>query len=197
LEKVSESDSTAGRTNTSKWNARYAYANKDLPPPCSLLLESGTLLPVSGNALDLACGRGGDAFHLAKAGLSVTAWDSSQTAIDWIIEHQARYAAQLNLTAQVRNVVDEPPEALSFDVIVVSRFLHRPMSTAISNALRPNGVLIYQTFTAGLSNPDYLLKSGELPLLFSSLEKLVFRETAVNTAGFSEAMFVGRKPDSE
>lgn len=194
---MSGSASQPPQSNTSKWNARYAYANKDLPPPCSLLMDASAYLPASGDALDLACGRGGNAFHLAKAGLSVTAWDSSQVAIDWVNEYKAKHAAQLNILAQVRDVIARPLPASSFDVIVVSRFLHRPLSQSIVDALRPNGVLLYQTFTAGLSNPDYLLKPGELALMFASLKQEFFKETAVNEAGFSEAMFVGRKPDQQ
>ena len=55
-----------------------------------------------------------------------------------------------------------------FDVIVVTNYLHRPLFPALTNALAPGGLLIYETFAAGNaefgrpSNPDYLLRPREL-----------------------------------
>jgi len=93
----------------------------------------------------------------------------------------------------VRDVVSRPPEPESADVIVVSRFLQRSLCSKLCDALRPNGVLFYQTFTSGLSNPDYLLKENELPELFASLTPCYKFQSSVDSRGFSEAQFVGRK----
>jgi tellurite methyltransferase len=49
------------------------------------------------------------------------------------------------------------PESLTenaFDVIVVSRFLDRTLSDAIIDALKPDGLLFYQTFTRDKDNTD-------------------------------------------
>lgn len=177
----------------SKWNARYAYANKDVPKPASVLIEGDAFLPHKGVALDLACGRGGNAFYLARRGLSVTAWDISSAAIDGMIAYQAQHHRSIRLTPEVRDVVALPPELNSFDVIVVSRFLDRPLCAKLVDALRPNGVLFYQTFTAGLSNADYLLQPGELPDLFAALKPCYTFESPLDEQGRSEALYVGRK----
>ena len=91
----------------------------------------------------------------------------------------------------------------SFDIIVVSRFLDRTLSDAIIGALKPDGLLFYQTFTREKTNPkppnnpDYLLNENELLTLFSPLRVIFYRENALigeHQRGLrNEAQFVGRK----
>ena len=51
---------------------------------------------------------------------------------------------------------------------MVTNYLHRPLMPALVDALKPGGVLIYETFALGNealgkpSNPDFLLRPGEL-----------------------------------
>lgn len=177
----------------SKWNARYAYANNALPEPAAVLVNGTQFLPTTGVALDLACGRGGNAFYLGERGLSVHAWDISKTAIDWIVEHQSEFAEPGQLFPEVRDVIAKPPPENSFDVIVVSRFLERSLCAGLVDALKPDGVIFYQTFTAGLSNPDYLLQSNELPELFCDLQECCSSESPIDQQGRSEAYFIGKK----
>ncbi len=179
----------------SKWNARYAYAKRDqaLPEPASVLVTGEAYLPDNGRALDVACGRGANAFYLARKGLSVHAWDISQIAVDSMLEYQRTHLQLTNVIPQVRDVVEHPPEPDAFDVIVVSRFLDRPLCAKLSASLKSGGVLFYQTFTAGLSNRDYLLRPNELPELFADLESCLSYESPLDERGFSEAYFVGRK----
>ena len=53
-----------------------------------------------------------------------------------------------------------------FDVIVVTRYLHRPLMPHLVSALAPGGILIYETFLVGQAerghptNPEFLLKPG-------------------------------------
>jgi len=62
------------------WDHYYADpAHADLIP-APLLVHVADLLP-PGNALDLACGPGRHALHLAKLGWRVTAVDSSAAAL--------------------------------------------------------------------------------------------------------------------
>jgi len=70
-----------------------------------------------------------------------------------------------------------------FDVIVVTNYLHRPLFPALTKALAPGGLLIYETFAAGNaefgrpSNPDYLLRPRELLDAFGSeLRVLAFED---------------------
>lgn len=64
---------------------------------------------------------------------------------------------------------DEWPLGIrTFDAVVVTNYLHRPLFPALKRALAPGGLLIYETFAAGNaafgrpSNPDYLLRPREL-----------------------------------
>lgn len=182
---------------TSKWNARYAYSGDSIPPPAEVLSRFAACLPdvciADKRALDLACGRAGNGEWLAARGFEVSAWDASEAVIAALRE---RPGSRLAHTA-IRDVVAMPPPPDAFDVIVVARFLERALCPAIAAALRPDGVLFYQTFTHGLTNPAYLLAPGELPALFPELEVCHYQEEdpVGNAVGKqrAEAMLVARR----
>jgi len=164
---------------TTKWNERYRAAEGEATA-CYALREFAHLLPHEGEALDLACGRGGNALLLAEHGLQVQAWDLSSVAIETL--QTTANARGLAIQASVRDVEQESLQANSFDVIVVSYFLERDLAPALIQALRPNGLLFYETFVrekpegVGPSNPDYLLGANELLKLFADLHVLAYRE---------------------
>lgn len=145
-----------------------------------VLEDFSHLLPESGRALDLACGSGENACFLANLGLATSAWDWSDQALK-AADELARQQ-QVDLELEKRDVEKAPPAPASFDVILVSHFLHRPTLPDLVRALRPGGLLFYQTFTlarvgvSGPKNPDYLLQPNELITQFSSLRILAYRE---------------------
>lgn len=183
-----------------KWNERYA-GSSEIAPPSLVLTENAHLLPDQGRALDLACGLGGNALFLAREGLTTTAWDISSIAIEKL--QAACQSQSLTVTAEVRDVVIEPPSKNSFDVIVVSRFLDRTIIQALVDALAPGGLVYYQTFIVdrvadtGPGNPEFLLNTNELLQLFNSLTVRVYREEGrqgEREKGFrNEAMLVAQK----
>lgn len=188
-----------------KWDRRYRTAlgvkPEDAEPEAAVVLrEFSHLLPGSGAALDLACGLGANALWLARAGLQVQAWDFSPVAIDALAARAER--ENLALQAAVRDVVATPPTSESFDVIVVSYFLGRALAPHLQAALRPGGLLFYQTFVqdkvadAGPNNPDFLLAENELLSLFPKLTVRVFRDEGItgNTKkGLrNETLFIGQ-----
>ncbi|MCG8080171.1 MAG: methyltransferase domain-containing protein [Candidatus Thiodiazotropha taylori] len=163
-----------------KWDQRYADAEK-VARPAEVLLSNAHLLPEQGSALDLACGLGGNALFLAQRGFTVEAWDLSSVAI----QRLAQGAGQLklnNLHARVRDVESQPPQTEQFDVIVVSYFLERSLIPTLIQALKPGGLVFYQTFTRqavsleGPQNPAFRLADQELLQLFSQLQVRVYRE---------------------
>ncbi len=127
-----------------KWNRRHREAT-DRGSVAAVLNDNAHLLPPTGAALDLACGRGANAFFLARAGLTVEAWDLADVAVASVAEQAQR--RKLPIHARVRDVVLEPPAAESFDVIVVSHFFDRSICPALIDAVRPGGLLFYQTWT--------------------------------------------------
>lgn len=161
-----------------KWDARYRALPAGHVAPLEVVADNAHLLPGSGDAADLACGLGGSALFLAARGLRTWAWDVSAVAI----EKLARQAVGLPLIAEQRDLLLDPPEAARFDVICVGHFLDRNLCPQISAALRPGGLLFYQTFVhdkvgeGGPANPDYLLGENELLSLFAGLVIRFYRE---------------------
>lgn len=177
--------------SSSKWNARYAYSGGSIPPPAEVLSRGARFLPTNAaelTALDLACGRAGNGEWLGARGFQVSTWDVSEAAIDII---RARASGNI-ASSQVRDVVLNPPAAATFDVIVVSRFLDRSVCASLAAALKPHGLLYYQTFTHGLSNPDYLLGPNELLSLFPSLNVCWYDEPEPDAKGRAEAKLIAR-----
>jgi hypothetical protein len=91
-------------------------------------------------------------------------------------------ARQLDLEA------DAPwPLGGGYAGIVVTNYLHRPLLPPLAGALRPGGVLIYETFALGNErlgrprNPDFLLRPGELLAAFAALTVVAFEEGEVAT----------------
>lgn len=168
----------------SKWDKHYRDVPVSEATACQALQDFAHLLPAQGKALDLAAGRGGNALLLARHGLATSAWDISPV----VLQQLATTARQQGLAIETssRDLVLEAPQPDSFDVIVVSRFLHRPLCPQIAAALRPGGLLFYQTFVRdrvnpefGPSNPDYLLARNELASLFAELTLVAYREEAL------------------
>jgi hypothetical protein len=95
-----------------------------------------------------------------------------------------------------------PVRSRCFGAVLVFRFLHRPLANRLVEALRPGGLLLYETFTrrqcelyGGPRNPDFLLREAELPGLFEALEVLDYEECLVD-APFSQhvARLAARRP---
>jgi len=121
------------------------------------------LIP-GGEVLDLACGNGRHARHLASLGHAVIAVDRDPAAI-------VATSAPGIVTSQI-DLEEEgaawPFGPQRFAGIIVTNYLHRPLLAGIVDSLLPNGVLVYETFADGNaafgkpSNPDFLLRPGEL-----------------------------------
>ncbi len=129
-------------------------------------------------ALDLACGTGRNAVFLALAGYEVTAVDILPDALLRAGELAAHHGVTLR-TLELDLERAGALQGLEADLIVVVRFLSRPLYAQIAAALRPGGILAYETFTAEQlrhagqpRNPRFLLRPGELLEAFPGLEVL-------------------------
>jgi SAM-dependent methyltransferase len=90
------------------------------------------------------------------------------------VDRDAEAIAALRDVAGVRALCADieagewPYRGCSFEGIVVTNYLHRPLLPLLVDAVAPGGVLIYETFAVGHerygrpANPDFLLRPGEL-----------------------------------
>ena len=162
-----------------KWDQRYRNA-RSAGKAAQVLEHYQGLLPHEGDALDIACGLGGNALLLAHNNLDTCAWDISPVAIQTLAE-QALHSGYF-IQTEVRDVTERPPGPNKFDVIVVSYFLERDLFPALIDALRPDGLLFYQTFTenhfngSGPGNPNFRLQPNELLTQVANMQVLAYHE---------------------
>jgi len=117
--------------------------------PSHFLVRQLPRLP-KGKVLDVASGTGRHALFLASQGYQVDA-----------IDHDVQALAQLSSTAHGRSLtgvttrtvdLEAPPPSTpnigqaAYDVILVFFYLTRPLFPYLIDALRPGGVLLYETF---------------------------------------------------
>ena len=130
--------------------------------PSPWIGQFADLVPPGGPVLDLACGGGRHSRFFLDRGHPVTAIDRN---VDALSPHEALEIMQYDLE-------DGSPWPLGqrrFAAVVVVNYLYRPLLPAIVRAVAPGGLLLYDTFAVGNeafgrpSNPDFLLRPGELP----------------------------------
>lgn len=188
-----------------KWDNKYQSSDLQTPAnPSFVLKQHSRLLPFNGRALELACGLGGNARFLAQCGLKVDAWDISDNALT-ILNNWASIN-HLPITPLITDLEQMILPYQQFDVIAVSRYLDRSLFPAIEDALKPNGLLFYQTFLAPVQenaprNPDFYVNSNELSEAFTKLQTVVYGEgwlASENTQADDSnkqryAWYIGRK----
>lgn len=168
-----------------KWNEAYHNADISSATPAQVLRDNAFLLASGGDALDLACGRAGNAIFLAKKGFKVDAIDISPVALQQVQNFSDQQ--KLAITSTVRDIEKQGLDNnKKYDVIVVSYFLNRALFPNILKALKPAGLLFYQTWSQlrtdnkkGPSNPAFCLEEGELLTLCTSMRTLYYRENGL------------------
>ncbi len=188
-------------TGMAGWEGPRAFSPQPVAGASPWLFECADLLPRTGRALDVACGRGRHALLLASMGLHVTAVDRDAAALERLQDQ----ADRLGLALATRVVDLEAPDTDlggdAYDLVLVTRFLHRPLFPQLRQALARGGLLVYETFLEEQAahgrptNPDYLLKAGELAELVRPLE--VLRSVEGEVEGKWVAAVAARRPATD
>ncbi len=180
-----------------KWNKRFSEGGFRAFPddPAEWLVDNTTFLKEAapGRALDVACGNGRNAAYLAKLGFHVDALDISDVAIDGL--QAAASERGLSVTPQLTDLEDDPLPVGEYDVVVNVSYLQRNLMTALEQALRPGGLLLFETVAMahveelGHSfNPKYVLERNELLHTFEAMFVRRYWEGAVQRGGDSGAL---------
>lgn len=161
-----------------RWDARYQEKMRgSFERPRPFLVEQAQWLPRSGLALDVAMGLGGNAGFLLDRGLCVVGVDISAVAL------RRAKTCRPELMAVLADLTRFRLPPATFDVILNFYFLQRDLWPHYGRALRPGGLLIFETLwhdpqsPAPDFNPAYLLGPGELPRAFAGWEILVYEES--------------------
>jgi tellurite methyltransferase len=162
-----------------------------------LFLRQGSRGPV----LDLACGDGQNGVFLAGRGLDVICCDISVEALERAGELAGRHGVTVSLwEVDLERPGINPLREDVYGAILVFRYLHRPLFPCIRKALRPGGLLVYETFTVEQAafgrprNPDHLLHQGELGQAFADWEIVHSFEGLKENPRRAVAQLVCRKP---
>lgn len=171
------------------------------PPPARFLVQQLQRFP-KGKVLDVASGSGRHALFLASLGYQVDAVDHDEQAL-------ARFSASArmrHLTGISSRVLDleqplhKPPLGHeTYDAVVVFFYLNRPLFPHLIDALKPGGVLLYETFT--LDNHvqhqhpkrrEFCLAQGELVRLLPDLRILHYDEGLHEGMNGSESVYTAQ-----
>ncbi|MCC6868197.1 MAG: class I SAM-dependent methyltransferase [Burkholderiales bacterium] len=163
--------------------SRFAQPQRAAPSPW--IARFAHLVAPGARVLDLAAGGGRHARFFAARGARVLAVDRDAAALASCAEVDGieTHVADLETGAW-------PLAGETFDAIVVTNYLHRPLFAALRTALTAAGVLLYETFAQGNerygrpANPDFLLDPGELLALAArppALTVVAFEQGAVVT----------------
>lgn len=158
--------------------------NHNLKHPAPFILDHATLVPQGGIVLDLACGGGRHGRWFLERGHPVVFVDRDVSGVTDLIDRDGAEILEMDLETEA----GWPLGGWRFDAIVVVNYLWRPILPAIIAAIAPGGVLLYDTFALGNevfgkpSNPDFLLKPGELrKAVAGQLAVKEFRDGRVDT----------------
>jgi SAM-dependent methyltransferase len=200
-------------SSQSDWDETYRLTAAAQPAePAGIVREFLPLLP-PGAALDVACGTGRHSLLLGARGQQVTAVDWSRAGLETLEARARAEGIPIRRTSSAEQIVKRHHGGIdlvqadlqqlqfpenTFELILCVQYLQRSLFPELERALRPGGVLLFETFTqaqlafnGGPRNPEYLLNPGELRTAFSGLRVIFHRELR---AGQGIASLLAQKP---
>ncbi|QPJ63880.1 MAG: methyltransferase domain-containing protein [Candidatus Nitrohelix vancouverensis] len=181
-----------------KWDKKYS-ATDHVPAsePSEWLESHAFLLPGTGKALDIAAGEGRNTVFSALLGYDAYAVDVSQAGLD-----KAKLLAnekKAKISAIYADLDEYRPEPNEYDLILCFNFLDRKLFPAIQTALKPGGLLFYETFSSDhlkytSFKREWVLEPNELLKVFHDLRVLRYREVDDTEAQKGFASLIAQKP---
>ncbi|MDH6245875.1 class I SAM-dependent methyltransferase [Mycobacterium sp. OTB74] len=173
-----------------RWDATYTDRSSDptpaLPPA---FISQAERFPVTGSALDVACGAGLGSVWLARRGLQAWGVDVSPVAITQARQLAARHGVAERCRFDVVDLDDGLPDGPPVDVVLCHRFRDRGLYPALTARLRPGGLLAICVLSeVGATAGRFRAVAGELEAAFGSLDLLAAHE------GDGEAWLVAQAP---
>ena len=157
-----------------RWNKKYLNGFAAEKDPSEVVKKFYHLAKV-GRSLDIAAGLGRNSLFLAERNFIVDAVDISDVAIERL------KTLHPNINPINEDLKIYRPEKNKYDLIININFLERSLFPYIKEALKKDGVLIFETFLEGSpsKNNDFLLRKNELLHSFLSLEIVYYEESEV------------------
>ena len=158
------------QSDKEKWNKRYEN-NSISDRPIDIITKYVKEAKGS-KALDIAAGMGRHSKYLASIGFEVDALDISSLAILSLQDIPNIDAKEVDFDTY--NLQKE-----SYDLIICTYFLKRELFPQIIEALKVDGILIYETFVYHPNNEQvpskrsFLLEEGELEKAFKDDLRLI------------------------
>ncbi len=152
-----------------KWNKKYQEKPELLKKrkPSSKLVQ--IIDQIKGDkVLEIACGTGRNSIFLAQKGFNIDALDISEVALEHL--NSKGFA---NIKTKIVDLEEYTPEQNSYDLIVKTNYLERKLIAPLLKALKEDGIILIETYMdhpdnqKQSSNPDFLLKKGELKSFFN------------------------------
>ena len=128
------------------------------------------------NVLDIACGNGDHSIFLANKNWAVSSVDIKEQSFKNFKNIQY---FKIDLENNQQNFIKKPPFNVSYDLIIIFKYLNIPLLKKLPNYLKNYGIIICETFMEGNEkfgrpkNPDFLLKKNELKEIFANDLKLI------------------------
>ncbi len=172
--------------------------------PSEFLVSQFPRLP-KGMALDVAAGKGRNSLFLASKQFTVYAIDRDSDALASLNTH-AQKARIPTLSTQTVDLEQDPlnPPDLGqelYDVVLVFFYLYRPLFPKLLQAIKPGGMLIYETFLIDNHHlhqhprrKEFCLDRNELLTLLPGLRILHYEE-GTSSKGTITARLLGQKPE--
>ena len=169
------------KSDREKWDLRYSRESELFPVPDEFLVRHEALLK-PGRALDVACGRGGNAIFLAERGYNVDAVDISFQAFGPLQSEAVRRG--LDIRCVVADLDCYPLARGIYDLVIVFYYFSKPLMKSVKEALKERGLVFYSTFNDRHTSvrpqfdPAYLVSANGLLSYFDDFDLLVYEPSA-------------------